>query len=53
MANRNAYYFLVPTWDIPPNGPLKLGSVIGSPKTVESPLYTASPKEGFLATEKN
>jgi hypothetical protein len=41
MANRTFYFFYAPTWDYPPEGPIKLGNVITSIKTPERPLYTA------------
>jgi len=58
MANRVPCYFLPPTWDLPPPplGPLGLGSVLASPKTVERPLHTPPPPaEGdvFSTTQRN
>ena len=41
MANRVFYYFFAPTWDYPPNGPIKLGNVITTVNKPERPLYTA------------
>ncbi len=41
MSNRVFYYFYAPTWDYPPEGPIKLGNVLMSVKTPESPLFTA------------
>ncbi|KAI0101216.1 hypothetical protein F4814DRAFT_108471 [Daldinia grandis] len=43
MANRTSYFFYAPTWDYPPNGPIKLGNVLTSLKRPERPLYTATP----------
>ncbi|KAI0850771.1 hypothetical protein F5Y00DRAFT_260221 [Daldinia vernicosa] len=43
MANRTSYFFYAPTWDYPPNGPIKLGNVLTSLKKPERPLYTAAP----------
>lgn len=40
MANRTFYFFYAPTWDYPPEGPIKLGNVITSIKAPERPLYT-------------
>ncbi|KAG7289310.1 hypothetical protein NEMBOFW57_005677 [Staphylotrichum longicolle] len=54
MANRVPFFFYAPTWDFPPDGPIKLGNVLTSFKTPELPLYTAPPPtsdEVFL-TEK-
>jgi hypothetical protein len=46
MANQVLYYFYAPTWDFPPNGPIKLGNVIASLKKPERPLYvTPSPDD--------
>ncbi|OCK74585.1 hypothetical protein K432DRAFT_338800 [Lepidopterella palustris CBS 459.81] len=41
MANNVFYFFYAPTWDYPPEGPIKLGNVITSIKKPEWPLYTA------------
>lgn len=41
MSNRVFYYFYAPTWDYPPDGPIKLGNVLMSIKTAENPLFTA------------
>ncbi|PVH85639.1 hypothetical protein DL98DRAFT_557564 [Cadophora sp. DSE1049] len=43
MANQTFYYFYAPTWDFPPEGPIKLGNVITSIKTPERALFTAPP----------
>ncbi|KAH7417512.1 hypothetical protein BKA64DRAFT_740007 [Cadophora sp. MPI-SDFR-AT-0126] len=43
MANQTLYYFYAPTWDFPPEGPIKLGNVITSIKTPERALFTAPP----------
>ncbi|KAI1658709.1 hypothetical protein F4813DRAFT_388475 [Daldinia decipiens] len=43
MANRTSYFFYAPTWDYPPNGPIKLGNVLTSLKKPERPLCTAAP----------
>ncbi|ENH75406.1 hypothetical protein FOC1_g10002966 [Fusarium oxysporum f. sp. cubense race 1] len=36
MANRDFFYFYAPTWDYPPEGPIKLGNVISSVKITSS-----------------
>lgn len=41
MANKVFYFFYAPTWDWPPEGPIKLGNVLTSIKKPEQPLYTA------------
>ncbi len=54
MANRVFYFFYAPTWDYPPEGPIKLGNVLASIKTPESPLFTAPPPgpSDVYSTEK-
>lgn len=54
MANHVPSFFYAPTWDIPPEGPIKLGNVIGSLKTPELPLHTAQlpTNEEVYSTEK-
>jgi len=54
MANRVPFFFYAPTWDFPPDGPIKLGNVLVSPKTPELPLHTArlSPEDEVFSTEK-
>ncbi len=44
MANRTFYFFFAPTWDYPPDGPIKIGNVLTSLKKPEQPLYTAAPQ---------
>ncbi|KAJ2987377.1 hypothetical protein NUW58_g4378 [Xylaria curta] len=56
MANRTLYFFLAPTWDLPPppSGPIQLGNVITSLKAPERPLCKA-PKpvsEIFSSSQK-
>ncbi|UNI23181.1 hypothetical protein JDV02_009016 [Purpureocillium takamizusanense] len=41
MANNVFYFYFAPTWDWPPDGPIKLGNVLTSIKKPEQPLYTA------------
>lgn len=41
MANRDFFFFYAPTWDYPPNGPIKLGNVISSVKKPQRPLFSA------------
>jgi len=55
MANRTFYFFYAPTWDFPPDGPIKLGNVITSIKTPERPLYTAPLPTGpeVISSEKS
>lgn len=43
MANREATYFYAPTWDNPPDGPIKLGNVISSIKEPHRPRFHQSP----------
>jgi hypothetical protein len=38
MANREFFYFYTPTWDYPPEGPIKLGNVITTVKKPHIPL---------------
>ncbi|KAL8388759.1 hypothetical protein RB599_010084 [Gaeumannomyces hyphopodioides] len=43
MANRTQFYFYAPTWDIPAEGPIKIGNVLRSIKNPETPLATVVP----------
>ncbi|KAM0229214.1 hypothetical protein ACHAP5_011721 [Fusarium lateritium] len=54
MANREFFYFYAPTWDYPPEGPIKLGNVLSSVKRPHLPLLTAPPSDeaGIFKTEK-
>ncbi|KAF6812643.1 hypothetical protein CSOJ01_05062 [Colletotrichum sojae] len=53
MANRERYFFYAPTWDYPPNGPIKLGNVIPSVKKPQQALSCVSPEDSILLkTEK-
>ncbi|KAF6838215.1 hypothetical protein CPLU01_02576 [Colletotrichum plurivorum] len=53
MANREHNFFYAPTWDYPPNGPIKLGNVIPSVKKPHRPLSCVSPEDSaLLKTEK-
>lgn len=38
MANQKKTYFLCPTWDYHPDGPIQLGNIILSPSTPDEPL---------------
>ena len=38
MANVIKAYFLAPTWDYPPNGPIALGNIIAKPSNPSQPL---------------
>src|SRR5271170_2986686 len=42
MANQMKTYFLSPTWDYPPSGPIKLGAIIASPSRANAPLNLSS-----------
>ncbi|OCL01390.1 hypothetical protein AOQ84DRAFT_11085 [Glonium stellatum] len=43
MANPRKTYFLTPSFDYPPTGPILLGNIISSPKYPDKPLNRASP----------
>lgn len=43
MANREFFYFYTPTWDCPPDGPIKLGNVITSVKRPHRPISCSPP----------
>ncbi|KAJ4003172.1 hypothetical protein NW752_011654 [Fusarium irregulare] len=45
MANREATYFYAPTWDNPPDGPIKLGNVISSVKEPHRPRFYCPPSD--------
>uniref|UniRef100_A0A8H7KCQ1 Uncharacterized protein n=1 Tax=Bionectria ochroleuca TaxID=29856 RepID=A0A8H7KCQ1_BIOOC len=46
MESQVAYFFYAPTWDFPPEGPIKLGNVLTSVEKPEQPLSTTpSPTE--------
>lgn len=55
MANRVPFFFYAPTWDFPPDGPIKLGNVLASLKTPEMPLHTTPLliEDEALSTEKH
>jgi hypothetical protein len=55
MANQVAYYYFAPTWDFPPNGPLRLGNVLISVKRPDRALYTAPPPNAaeIITSEKS
>ncbi|RMJ16557.1 hypothetical protein CDV36_003706 [Fusarium kuroshium] len=54
MANRDFFFFYAPTWDYPPDGPIKLGNVITSVKNPHRPLFCSPPPEdsNVFKTEK-
>jgi hypothetical protein len=54
MANHVYSYFYAPSWDYPPDGPIKVGNVITSILKPEQPLFTAPyPSDGeMLLSEK-
>lgn len=52
MANREFCFFYAPTWDYPPGGPIKLGSVITSVKKPQRPLFSPPAPEDVFSTEK-
>ncbi|RSL76624.1 hypothetical protein CEP51_009796 [Fusarium floridanum] len=54
MANRDFFFFYAPTWDYPPDGPIKLGNVITSVKNPHRPLFCSPPPEDsdVFKTEK-
>ncbi|KAK5993702.1 hypothetical protein PT974_07138 [Cladobotryum mycophilum] len=41
MANTAFHFYYAPTWDWPPEGPIKLGNVLASIQSPERPLCTA------------
>jgi len=45
MANATPEYFIPPTWDFPPDGPIALGSVILSLKRPHRGLATCPPTD--------
>ena len=45
MANQERYYFYAPTWDCPPDGPIKLGNVLLSVKKPDRPTAHCQPSE--------
>lgn len=46
MANQTKQYFLAPSWDYPPNGPIALGNIIVSPSRPVPALVTAASADG-------
>ncbi|TQS33211.1 hypothetical protein Golomagni_06453 [Golovinomyces magnicellulatus] len=55
MANKQLVYFYAPSWDYPPDGPIKLGNVITSVKKPHRPLFCNPPPEdsGIFKTDKS
>ncbi|KAJ0350325.1 hypothetical protein KNSL1_003996 [Colletotrichum chrysophilum] len=54
MANREFVFFYAPTWDYPPEGPIKLGNIITSVKKPHLPISCIPPLEedGIFRTQK-
>lgn len=52
MANNQNLFFYAPTWDYPPNGPIKLGNVLTSVKKPERPLHCVPPTESDVFSTK-
>ncbi|OPB38931.1 hypothetical protein A0O28_0020370 [Trichoderma guizhouense] len=52
MANNQSLFFYAPTWDYPPNGPIKLGNVITSVKKPERPLHCVPPLDSDVFSTK-
>lgn len=49
MANPEKNYFLTPSFDYPPTGPIILGNIISSPKHPDKPLNNASTRPAIPA----
>jgi len=49
MANPQKTYFLTPSFDYPPTGPILLGNIISSPKYPDRPLNNASTRPAIPA----
>ena len=49
MANPQKTYFLAPSFDYPPTGPILLGNIISSPKYPNKPLNNASTRPAIPA----
>lgn len=49
MANPQKTYFLTPSFDYPPTGPILLGNIISSPKYPDKPLNNASTRPAIPA----
>jgi hypothetical protein len=54
MANHEHFYFYAPTWDCPPDGPIKLGNVISSATKHDRALahYPLDSSPGAVQSEK-
>lgn len=48
MANAIKNYFLAPSWDYSPNGPIALGNIVRAPSKIVPPLYAHKPTEPDL-----
>ncbi|KAL2150976.1 hypothetical protein VTH82DRAFT_6074 [Thermothelomyces myriococcoides] len=53
MANQVKQYFLAPSWDYPPNGPIALGNIILSPSRPVPPLFNAATMAAKTTTIHN
>lgn len=56
MANQIKQYFLAPSWDYPPKGPIALGNLIVSPSRPVPALvtaYSAAGSEGPISSTKH
>lgn len=56
MSNQIKSYFLSPSWDYPPNGPIQLGKIVMSPARVTQALNTdtlkAPPSDSLMSSHK-
>ncbi|KAL6796178.1 hypothetical protein GGI42DRAFT_96293 [Trichoderma sp. SZMC 28013] len=52
MANNQNVFFYAPTWDYPPNGPIKLGNVITSVRKPERSLHWIPPSDSDIFSTK-
>ncbi|KAL1596527.1 hypothetical protein SLS60_009174 [Paraconiothyrium brasiliense] len=50
MANTVPEYYFAPTWDYPPEGPIKLGNIISSSKKPHRPLANLVPVDTDVMT---
>lgn len=57
MTNETKQYFLAPSWDYPPCGPIALGNIIVSPLQPVPPLITTDDHnivpEGLITSNKH
>ncbi|KAL7974578.1 hypothetical protein HDV63DRAFT_363575 [Trichoderma sp. SZMC 28014] len=52
MTNNQNLFFYAPTWDYPPDGPIKLGNVIASVKKPERLHYVSPTDSDIFSTKK-